>query len=291
MASLVFAIMACIAVPVHAQPQKLEDRVPLLPAAISIDAEGVARDAREAPVAAVPILPDVERPDLTQPTRSGTAPASPGPLAAGREALSAAARRRHPEHSRAEIEAIVRRIAAELNFDAAFAATIARIESGFDPFAISEKGAIGVMQLMPSVIQDQHAQDPRLADPFDPEANIRAGIRHLKALGQEFRHPVLVAAAYHSGAETVRAARGIPNGPRTAEYIVAVLNSFYDLMAIAGPETGRPAATRPAGARGVAPSRSTGTAARSAIRTARADTAAPANPTGIWERGFVLHLD
>ncbi|MGL4243473.1 MAG: lytic transglycosylase domain-containing protein [Beijerinckiaceae bacterium] len=283
--------MASFALPVHAQSQKREDRVPPLPAAIAIDAEGVARDAREAPAAAVPTLPDVERPDLPQPTRSDTTPPSPGPSVAEREALSAAARRRHPERSRAEVEAMVRRIAAELTFDAAFAATIARIESGFDPFAVSEKGAIGVMQLMPAVIQDQRAQDPRLADPFDPEANIRAGVRHLKALGQELRHPVLVASAYHSGVEAVRAARGIPNGPRTAEYIVAVLNGFYDLMAITETETGAPVAARPAGARGAAPNRSTGAAARNTIRTARAEAAAPSNPTGIWERGFVLHLD
>ena len=118
-------------------------------------------------------------------------------------------------------------------------------------------------------------------------ANIRAGVRHLKALGQEFRHPVLVAAAYHAGAEAVRSARGIPKGPRTAEYVVAVLNGFYDLMAIAGPEAARPAAARPALARNSAATAS----ARNSTRTARADASTPTNPTGIWERGFVLHLD
>lgn len=278
-AALAVLIVLPVSATVHAQSTKRDDRVPPLPAAIALDAEGIARDAREVPPSPAPTLPDVERPDLPPQPPS---PQATGVSAAAREALIAAARRRHPEQTRAAIEAMVRRIAAELAFDAEFAATIARVESGFDPFAVSDKGAIGVMQLMPGVIQDQS-----LADPFDAEANIRAGVRQLKALGQELRHPVLVAAAYHAGAEAVRSARGIPKDPRTAEYVVAVLNGFYDLMAIAGSEAARPAAARPAPARISAATASV----RSGIRTARADTSAPTNPTGIWERGFVLHLD
>jgi Transglycosylase SLT domain len=284
-ASLATAILISVVVPVHAQSQKRDDRVPPLPTAIAIDSEGVARDARETPPSAVPALPDVERPDLPSGRPPGAESGASGPSSKEREALIAAARQRHPARGAAEIEALVRRIAAELRFDAEFAATIARIESGFDMFAVSEKGAVGVMQLMPAVIQDQ-----RVTDPFDPEANIRAGVRHLKGLGQEFRHPVLVAASYHAGAEAVRSARGVPPGPRTAEYVVAVLNGFYDLMAIAGPEAERPVAARTAAARTPAPVASASRAPRAAVRTVRAETA-PSNPTGIWERGFVLHLD
>lgn len=277
-ASLATAILISVVVPVHAQSLKRDDRVPPLPAAIAIDAEGVARDARETPPLTTLALPDVERPDLPSGQR-------PGPSSKERETLIAAARQRHPARAAAEIEAMVRRIAAELRFDAEFAAMIARIESGFDMFAVSEKGALGVMQLLPAVIQDQ-----RITDPFDPEANIRAGVRHLMNLGQEFRHPVLVAAAYHAGADAVRSARGVPPGPRTAEYIVAVLNGFYNLMRIPEQEAERPAAARTAPARTPAPVASTSRASRAAVRTARAE-AAPSNPTGIWERGFVLHLD
>lgn len=271
---------------VHAQSPKRGDRVPSLPATITIDAEGIARDARDTPSPAAPTMPDVERPDLPAPSQPKAALRTSDPSAAEREALIAAARQRHPERSRATIEAMVRRIAAELNFDAEFVAVIARIESGFDPFAVSDRGAIGVMQLMPPVIQDQG-----LADPFDAETNIRAGVMHLKALGQDFRHPVLVAAAYHAGAEAVRSARGIPKGPRTAEYVVAVLNGFYDLMAIAAPDGVGPPATRPSAARPQASAAASRASPRPPLRTARAEAAAPSNPTGIWERGFVLHLD
>lgn len=284
-ASLAAAILISVVVPVHAQSPKREDRIPPLPAAIAIDAEGIARDARETPPLAAPALPDVERPDLPPGQRLGVEPSTSGPSPAERQSLITAARQRHPARGSAEIEALVRRVAGELRFDAEFAATIARIESGFDMFAVSEKGAIGVMQLMPAVIRDH-----RVTDPFDPEANIRAGVRHLMNLGQEFRHPVLVAAAYHAGAEAVRSARGVPPRPRTAEYVVAVLNGFYDLMGLPGSEAERPAAARTATARTPAPVASASRAPRAAVRTVRAETA-PSNPTGIWERGFVLHLD
>jgi soluble lytic murein transglycosylase-like protein len=279
--SLAAAIMAGKLDSVHAQSAKPADRIPHLPAAIAIDGEGVARDARETASPPVASLPDVERPDLPRNAPDQAKSHNSGPAAAERDALIAAARRRHQPREAREIETMVRRIAAELGFDAAYAVTIARIESDFDMFAVSDQGAIGVMQLMPAIVADQ-----QLADPFDPEANIRAGIRHLKALGQEFRHPVLVAAAYHAGAEAVRQARGIPQGPRTAGYVVAVLNGFYDLMAITGPDAGRRDKARRTAARQSSP-----TPQRNTLRVARGDAAGPTNPTGIWERGFVLHLD
>jgi hypothetical protein len=100
---------------------------------------------------------------------------------------------------------------------------IIRVESGFDPRAVSPRGARGLMQLMPET-----AAILGVGDSFDPRENIHAGTRHLKAMMLRFRYDLrLAVAAYNAGEKPVAAYRDVPPYPETREYVAQVLR-FYD---------------------------------------------------------------
>ena len=91
------------------------------------------------------------------------------------------------------------------------------VESGYRPNAESPKGAMGLMQLMPSTVR-RYA----VGDPFDPEGNIEAGTRHLSTLLDEFGTRGALA-AYNAGEGSVRRFDGIPPYPETRKYVSRVL--------------------------------------------------------------------
>ena len=95
---------------------------------------------------------------------------------------------------------------------------IAHAESGFDPHALSPKGARGVMQLMPDV-----AREYGVTDPFESGASIRAGARRLQALKRRYRNDLsLVAAAYNAGTGAVARYGGVPPYAETQAYVAKV---------------------------------------------------------------------
>lgn len=97
--------------------------------------------------------------------------------------------------------------------------TVINVESGWYRWAVSSKGAQGLMQLMPKT-----ASRLGVANPFDPYENIDGGVRHLRDLLDEFRGDLpLVLAAYHAGAEAVHTHRGVPPYPETQAYVRRVL--------------------------------------------------------------------
>ncbi len=99
---------------------------------------------------------------------------------------------------------------------------IVKVESDFDRYAVSDKGAIGLMQLMPET-----AEDMQVADPFDPGDNILGGTRFLKKNLDRFNNDVeLSLAAYNAGPERVRAAGRIPGIPETQAFIKRVLENY-----------------------------------------------------------------
>lgn len=99
---------------------------------------------------------------------------------------------------------------------------VIRAESGFNPKAVSRKGARGLMQLMPST-----ASMLGVRDSFDPRQNIDGGVRHLRALMDRFPNNLpLAIAAYNAGESAVLAHGGIPPYPETREYVNRVLR-FY----------------------------------------------------------------
>lgn len=92
---------------------------------------------------------------------------------------------------------------------------VAMVESGFNPQAVSPKGAMGLMQLMPATAAQYDVQDP-----LDPYESIRAGSRHLGGLIDRFDGNVTLAlAAYNAGAGAVLRHGGIPAYPETQDYV------------------------------------------------------------------------
>lgn len=97
--------------------------------------------------------------------------------------------------------------------------SIIRVESGFNPRAVSRKGARGLMQLMPET-----ASLLGVRDSFNPRENIDGGVRHLRGLMERFGNDLpLVLAAYNAGEQVVLAYRGIPPYRETRDYVTRVL--------------------------------------------------------------------
>lgn len=101
------------------------------------------------------------------------------------------------------------------------------VESGFDPRAVSPRGAMGLMQLMPKTAQRFGARNP-----FDPAQNIHAGARYLRELITRYdRDLELVLAAYNAGENAVeRSGRHIPAFKETMLYVPRVLRVYKSLM-------------------------------------------------------------
>ncbi len=100
------------------------------------------------------------------------------------------------------------------------------VESNFDHRALSEKGAMGLMQLMPATAKDMY-----VSDAWDPLQNIEGGARYLRILANQYEGDMVrTIAAYNAGPEAVRrAGGGVPNIPETQEYVrkvVALYEAF-----------------------------------------------------------------
>jgi soluble lytic murein transglycosylase-like protein len=97
-----------------------------------------------------------------------------------------------------------------------------RVESCFDPRAVSRTGARGLMQLMPET-----AAQFGVADSFDAEQNISGGVRYLSQLLSRFKNNTRLAiAAYNAGPSAVDAYRGIPPFPETRSYVKRVYAEY-----------------------------------------------------------------
>ena len=93
-----------------------------------------------------------------------------------------------------------------------------QVESNYKPKARSPRGAMGLMQLMPST-----AREYKVRNPFDPRANIEAGIKHLKSLIDRFDGVELALAAYNAGEGAVEKFNGIPPYRETRNYVSRIL--------------------------------------------------------------------
>ena len=119
----------------------------------------------------------------------------------------------------AEIEELVERTAQSYGVDPSFAKAIAWVESRFDRNRNSQQGARGPMQLMPAT-----ASELGVKEICDPASNIDGGVRHLKLMLEEFKNPILAAAAYNAGAQAVYDSGGVPPFGETVRYVADVIN-------------------------------------------------------------------
>lgn len=126
-----------------------------------------------------------------------------------------------PEAPPPEFGPLFDEAARATGLDRSLLEAVASVESGFDPRARSEKGAVGLMQLMPGT-----AAALGVTDRTDPSQNLLAGARYLAQLLREFDRLDLALAAYNAGPGAVRRFGGIPPFTETRNYVARVLESY-----------------------------------------------------------------
>ncbi len=96
---------------------------------------------------------------------------------------------------------------------------VAKVESGFNPFAISKRGAVGIMQLM-----KETAEKYGISNRYDYKQNLEAGVKHLKELLKKYNNNLtLTLAAYNAGINAVEKYNGVPPFKETKNYIRKVM--------------------------------------------------------------------
>ena len=150
-----------------------------------------------------------EIPAAPQEARVETAPAQSAPAVADAE-------------GEVDLDAYVKEVAARYNVPADLVAAVIEAGSAKNPRAVSRRGARGLMQLMPKT-----AARLGVDDPFDPRANIEAGVRHLRAMMDIFGDNLpLVLAAYNAGEVAVIKHRGVPPYRETRAYVKRIMKKL-----------------------------------------------------------------
>ena len=116
----------------------------------------------------------------------------------------------------------IKTAADRYNLDPELIRAVIKIESGFNPFAVSEKGAMGLMQLMPGTAEAMHVREP-----FEASDNIMGGSRYLRKMLNLFEGDLrLGLAAYNAGPNKVLENGRIPRIPETMQYVEKVLREY-----------------------------------------------------------------
>lgn len=134
----------------------------------------------------------------------------------------------NPDRSQSAFDEYIQEAATAFSLPFEFIKAVIRVESAFDPHAVSHAGAMGLMQLMPAT-----AESLNCADPFDPRQNIMAGTQYLRMLSNRYNGDInLVLAAYNAGSGAVSQYDGIPY-EATRRYIERVWEHYEDYLAAA----------------------------------------------------------
>ena len=129
------------------------------------------------------------------------------------------------------IDGLIDRISARYGLESRLVRAVIQVESAFDPKAVSIKGAMGLMQLMPDT-----GRRFGVVDFFDPAENIEGGVRYLRFLVEKFEGNLdLLLAAYNSGEGRVERLGRIPNIKETQDYVVKVRSAYLQSPAAADP--------------------------------------------------------
>lgn len=114
---------------------------------------------------------------------------------------------------------LVERLAQQFGVPVNLARALVTVESNYQTDAVSPKGAMGLMQLMPAT-----AKQYAVADPFNPEQNLTAGLQHLKGLLDRYGNKTATAlAAYNAGEGAVERYGGIPPYRETQDYVRRIM--------------------------------------------------------------------
>jgi len=126
--------------------------------------------------------------------------------------------------SKKDIDKIISYYSQKKGIPASLVRSVVKAESDYNAEAISPKGAMGLMQLMPET-----AMGLGVENPFNPEENIRGGITHLKSLLDKNKGDYKLAlAAYNAGQGHVDKAGGVPNFKETREYVKKVIDLYKE---------------------------------------------------------------
>ena len=124
----------------------------------------------------------------------------------------------------AEIDSAIDQAAQKNHVDPNLVRAIVKVESNFNPGAVSRRGAMGLMQLMPDT-----ARQLSVANPFDPQQNVNAGVRHLRYLLDNFNGDLrLSLAAYNAGAGAVERNKGVPPYAETRNYVKRITDLYWN---------------------------------------------------------------
>lgn len=138
------------------------------------------------------------------------------------EALASSPTAAAPRMAPGVLRGMVEQAARRASLDVKLAQAVVRVESNYEPLAISRRGAMGLMQIMPTV-----ARTYAVRDPYDPQQNLEAGMRHLVTLLKRFRGDVRRAlAAYNAGEGAVSRYGGVPPYRETQVYVSRIMASI-----------------------------------------------------------------
>jgi Transglycosylase SLT domain len=159
---------------------------------------------------------------------------------------AAAARLQAPQSSMNVADA-VNSASDRYRLDPDFVNSVIRAESGFNPRAVSRKGAQGLMQLMPET-----ASQLGVSNAFDPQSNVDGGTRYLRELLERYNYDMIKAlAAYNAGTKRVEQYHGVPPYRETRAYVASIVKDFNkkklaQQKAAKAAQASAPAQTKPA---------------------------------------------
>lgn len=120
---------------------------------------------------------------------------------------------------------LIAKYCQQYQMDWKLVAAVIKVESNFNPKAVSPKGAQGLMQLMPATQKEEG-----VVNPFVPEENIRGGVHYLKKMLDAFQGDLeLTLAAYNAGIGRVQALQAVPAIPETRQYVSKILALYPTL--------------------------------------------------------------
>ena len=125
-------------------------------------------------------------------------------------------------YTTSKFDSIIRKASSKYGVDFSLVKAVIKVESDFNPRAVSKKGASGLMQIMPFNFQSFY-----VSDPFDPVDNIMGGTYYLGKLIKKYKNKLpLAIAAYNAGPTTVDAHQDIPPFHETQRYVKKVMKAY-----------------------------------------------------------------